>query len=258
MRPFLQASVVTLTLALISSEAFAAKKPKKQETPVPPPAPEMKIDPNLINTYKSGAFIESKRVEKSDVQFIAVEPSLDMHQFTSFKARNDYFEVPLNGGSKSSIAPSVWLGHPTGAVWFSLIRVRAGLDLSYIGYDGAQTVHHRTLNLDFKDNISSHAIPLVASTRLTSATKNESTFGISPWLGAGVGMMLSQVTGSLDGTSQNAWTPISRLSGGLRYSLMSHNGFVGGVNAGVFSVSGSSKKAQWRGTGVTVGADILL
>ena len=206
----------------------------------------------------SGSNLESERIEKTGVQILAIEPAIDFHQFTSFHAHNDYFEIPLNGGSKSAIAPSIWVGHPTGAVWFGLIRVRAGLDLSYLGYDGAQSVHQRNLNLDFKDNISAHVFPVLATGRLGSVSDGGLLLGLSPWLSAGAGMMLTQVAGSLDGTSQSAWSPVTKFAGGLRYSLTGTSAFLCGISAGVFRVSGSSKKADWRGSGLTVGADVFL
>ena len=254
----LSSVAVALIVSCYSTEAFARKKSKKLEEPVSAPVPEMRIDPNLIQSYQQGASVESERIEKSGVQVLAIEPALDMHQFKSFQVNNDYFDIPLNGGTKSAISPSVWIGHPTGAVWFKLIRARVGLDVSYLGYDGAQTVHQRTLNLDFKDNVSAHVFPLIATLRLGSATTNESIFGISPWLSTGTGMMLTQVSGTLDGTSQSAWSPVSKIGAGLRYSLSGHNAFLGGISAGLFGISGSSKKAQWTGSGVTFGADVFL
>jgi hypothetical protein len=251
--------VLMCTALMLNSPVYAAKKSaKKIDKAAVEAAPEMRIDPNLMNTYQSGAQVESKRVESSDVQFVAVEPTIDFHLFTSFHSQNEYFDVPLNGGSKSAIAPAVWLGHPTGAVWGGVIRARLGLNISYLMFDGAQTVHQRTIDQDFRDNVSAHVLPMVATVRLTSATKSEFTFGIAPWITAGGGMMLTQVSGNLDGVSQSAWTPISKLGAGLRYSLSTSNGIVGGVHAGAFAVSGSSRKAEWRGTGLTFGADLVL
>lgn len=252
-----------LTCALIllvsfSTEAFAKKKSKKPEEPVSQPEPEMRIDPGLIQSYQQGASLQSERIENASVQILAVEPAIEMHQFKTFVSKNDYFEIPLNGGAKSSMAPAVWVGHPTGAVWFHLIRARVGLDLSYLGYDGAQSVRQRNLGLDFKDNISAHVFPMIASLRLGSATNSESTWGVSPWFSMGAGMMLTQVSGNLDGTSQSAWSPVSKMAGGLRYSLSGSNAFLGGISAGVFQISGSSKKAEWKGSGVSLGADVFL
>ena len=255
---FGSAMLLVLYVTFHSTESLAKKKAKEAEEPAAKPAPEMRIDPNLIQSYQKSASVESERVETSGVQILAVEPAIDLHQFQSLYAQNEYFEVPLSGGSKSTMSPSVWVGHPTGSVWFKIIRVRAGLDLSYLGYDGAQTVHQRSLNQDFRDNISAHVFPIIASARLGSATSNESIFGVSPWVTVGTGMMLTQVSGSLDGASQSAWTPISKVGAGLRYSMAGKNAFFGGVSAGVFRISGSSKKAKWLGSGVTMGADVYL
>ena len=249
---------VVFVVALNGTDALARKKSKVDEKQPFEAEPEMRIDPNLINSYQEKAAIQSEKVEQSGVQILAIEPGLDFHQLTVFKSHNDYFDIPLSGGSKTAIAPSVWVGNPVGAVWFAVVRVRIGVDASYLGYDGAQTVHQRDLNLDFRDNISAHVFPVIVSAKLGTATKNEYTLGLSPWISLGSGMMLTQVAGNLDGTSQSGWSPVSKMSGGLRYLLSGQNGILGGVSAGVFKISGSSKKAEWQGSGVTVGADVFL
>ncbi len=253
-------SGLTIFTALMSfpGEAFARKKQNVKEEPAEPPVPEMRIDPNLIKSYQDGASTESERIEKVGVQILAIEPSFDLHQFKTFKAHNDYFEIPLSGGASSAIAPAVWVGHPTGAVWFGMIRARAGLDFSYLGYDGAQAVYQRSLKQDFRDNISAHVLPVIATARLGTSGNGESSFGVSPWISLGSGMMLTQVAGNLDGISQSGWSPVTKFSGGLRYSLSGQSSFLGGISAGVFNVSGASKKAEWKGNGVTLAADVFL
>ncbi len=251
--------VFTLSLGYGAQAAAATKNSKRKLVQPEEKAPEMRIDPNLVQTYQTGVSAESERVETQGVQYVAVEPSIDFHQFRTFEAHNDYFEIPLNGGSKNTVAPSIWIGHPTGAVWGSMVRARAGLDLSYLSSDGGQSIHHRELNSDFKDNVAAQVLPVFATLRLTNASSSIMSYqGMSPWLSLGAGMMLTQVSGTLDGVSQTAWTPVTKVGTGVRYLLPNTKGFFGGLNAGVFSVAASSQKAVWRGTGVTIGADVVL
>lgn len=259
MRKTFISSAALLLLSVSGQVALAAKKStKKVEEPRVDPAPEMRVDPSLVEQYQSKAEIESRRVQQTNVQFIAVEPSIDFHQFTSFRARNEYFDVPLNGGSKSTMAPSLWVGHPTGAVWGKLVRARLGLSLSYLTFDGAQTVYQRNFGMEFRDNVSSQIFPVMASLRFTAADLDAGTAGVAPFMALSAGTMLTQVTGTLDGVSQSSWTPVTKLACGVRYSFAGANSLVGGMHAGVFSVSGSSRKAEWKGTGLTLGADFIL
>jgi len=242
-------------LAASGDEIAATSKSRNDANQAPP---EMRVDPSLLDNYRDVASREAKRVENADVQFVLIEPSLEFHQFETFSGRSDYFELPLNGDGQGAVIPRVWIGHPTGAVWSGVIRARAGFDFSYFSHDGAQNVHHRGVDLDFKDNVSTHALPLIFGVRLNTAEANMSFLGVSPWISAGAGIVMTQFSGSLDGLSQLAWTPVRKTGAGLRYAFPESTGLAGGFNLGFFSIAGSSSKVVWRGEGVAVGADIKL
>ena len=247
-------------LSFTSGSLFAASK--KQMIPEPAAPAQMHVDPAVLNEYRNHTAMEANSIQHVDLELISVEPAIDVYDLQKLQAKNDYFTVPVEASGRTLVAPRVWIGMPRGWELAPDMFLRLGVDLSYLNREGAQTLHQEPLNMDVRDNITVHVFPIIPTANWSyvlpgSGTGFASSLRFGPWASAGVGTAMTQITCTLDGVSQSGWTPISRLAGGLSLGGSSPT-LMRSVQAGVFSVSGSSQRLEWRSRGFLVGATFVL
>lgn len=248
--------VVLCVLFAPSGDLFAAVK--KRPVPDAPAPAQMHVDPSVLNEYRNHTSVEANNIQHADLDMVGVEPAIDVYDLQRLRARNDYFTIPVETSGRTLVAPRVWVGTPHGWQPRPDMSLRLGVDLSYLTRDGAQTLHHEPLNMDVRDNITVHVFPIIPTVQWSyTLPAADSSLRFGPWASIGVGTAMTQITGTLDGVSQSSWTAVSRLAAGLSVGGSSP-ALVRSVQAGVFSVAGSSPRLDWRSRGFLVGATFVL